>query len=121
MLIEKQSNIRHLEHVSKVERRHTSFGILNIMDHYKANGIEYPEWLYSRFDQLPRSNDYENKFCIELSWLGELNSGGKSILQKHGEITIWIIENLEHKWYKRNKHFYFEDELDAMTFKLRWL
>ena len=107
-----------LKHVTKVEQQYISYGVLNIMHYYITNNIEYPEWLFSRFDKLPRCYEYVKEFCVELPWL---KNDTTNLSYMHGEVTAWIIENLEYKWYKRNKAFYFENELDAMTFKLRWL
>lgn len=107
-----------VEHVTKVERGSISYGVLNMMNYYSANDIEYPDWLVSRFDKLPRTNNDLIKFCVKLPWI---KKGVNNLSYIHGEITVWIIENLEHGWYKGNNNFYFEDELDAMTFKLRWV
>ena len=109
--------MNHSLSILKVNRRYISFGVLDIMDYYKANGIEYPEWLTVRFNELPRSNNNVNNFCVELPWITDK----KSNHMKQGEMTVWIIENLKYEWYKERRFFYFENELDAVTFKLRWL
>lgn len=109
-------------HVSQVNYDSISFGVLSMMKYYDKNNIMYPEWLMCRFTELPRYSLYNSSLLKHFISIPYNIPNTESSLCRDGEMTIWIIEKLNYEWIsKTHNDYYFEDELDAMAFKLRWL
>lgn len=98
-------------HVSEATHAQaTSGGIIDIMSYYDDNDIDYPNWLVIDYFELPRYCKDKDTMKYRVSTSADT-----------GYMSIWIIENLTHKWHSNIRYeFHFESDVDAMAFKLRW-
>jgi len=80
---------------------------------YAVNTEELPEWLrgITKLDELPR---FKKNGCSTNIKVNTYTP------EKLGQCCVWIVEQLIGGWRIDEHGFHFENEMDAIMFKLNW-
>lgn len=86
-----------------------ALGVQYIIDYLERENMDHPLWLDQNFYKLPR--------CIEQQFRYRVLVDQKDF----GECCVWIVDELNGRWSSiMVPGFLFENEQDAVLFKLRW-
>lgn len=123
---------REIEDIYGMDTGEISNGCVDIVRYCHEKKIPIPAWFDPSFGELPRychagldDDLFENWFSVRISSfqkqsrIDNYRSGIPILIA--GAMFTWIIENLKGEWRCSNyRDFSFEEQQDAMLFRLIW-